>query len=995
MRYWTAEELFEKEKYSAAQEEFKLFMQENGDLNDPFFIKARYYHALSALYLYNGNAESLLLAFLDEYPESIHHQSIYLELGRFYYGKKKYEQTVKWLSQVDVYDLDPELKGEYYFKLGYAQFREENLKAARDAFYEIKDVEGQYQGPALYYYSHIAYEEKSYQTALEGFLKLKDNPAFKKTVPYYIAQIYYLQGNYDKLLEYGPDMVDSVDVKNEVAMSHLIGDAFYRVEKYDEAVPFLEEYNRRSATTRDEDYQLGFAYFKSGSYQQAVKLFDRVAQKRDKLGQVALYHIGECYLKQENFLYARNAFEAASTLPFDADIEEDALYNYAVLSYKLDYNPFDEALEALELYLTRYPHSKRNPDIFQYLVNVYTTMRNYKRALQSLGEVENKDFKLKNAYQIMAYNYGVELFEDNQLDEAIRIFLLVKKYPIDPKLNALSKYWIAEAQYRDGLYKDAIAGYRSFAEEPGAYGLSQHNDAYYNIAYCYFKQEDYESASQNFRTFTQDQNEKNKEKLTDAYLRIGDCYFIQRPADDEQAVKFYKQAIATGGGQVDYAKFQIGLSLGYLQRYEEKAKQMLDIVNNHASSAFAVPALYEVGEAYRLMDNNHLDQAMKYYDQLVIDHPNHPKVIDAIFQIGMLHLRSHRYELAEKQFLRIIYDFDDPVKEKEAIDRLEDVYTSLNQPEKYLKLLEGQGVKFDQVYKDSLLYEAAIRLYEDSAYSDAVPAFEKYLNGFKQPLNETSAWYYLGTCHGQLGEEQEQVEAYEKVLEKPMSLYTEHCAIIASKYRYENKDYEKAEAHYRALENAATYPEHKLVSWIGLMRCLAFKEDFGAAKLYANKVLADPLALDNVKVEAHYVIAKAEFAAENYDVALPEFVTVAKESAGMIGAESQYHVALIFYLNDDYKGSEGEIRKMMKEKAGYDFWIAKALILQARNSIGLDDYVQAEYTINSVLNGYKVEDDGILEEANAVLEELKKLKEAEKDIDVEGDDTIEIDEGDL
>ena len=67
-----------------------------------------------------------------------------------------------------------------------------------------------------------------------------------------------------------------------------------------------------------------------------------------------------------------------------------------------------------------------------------------------------------------------------------------------------------------------------FLDEPGSYGLVEHNDAYYNMAYCYFKQKDYVNAIQSFRTFTQDENETHKEKLTDAYLRIGDSYFVNK-----------------------------------------------------------------------------------------------------------------------------------------------------------------------------------------------------------------------------------------------------------------------------------------------------------------------------------------------------------------------------------------------------------------------------------------------------------------------------------
>lgn len=998
-QFYKAAELFEKEKYSAAQEEFNQFAADLGEINNPFYVKAKYYAALSALRLYHADAERLLLDFLKEYPESIYKQSVYLELGRYYYQKKKYDKTIDWLKQIDIYDLEEEDKQEYYFKLGYAHFREDELKPARDAFYEIINVESQYQSPALYYYSHIAYTEKSYQTALEGFTRLKSDPSFKEAVPYYIAQIYYLQGKYDMLLEYAPGVIDSTNTKNQIGMSQLIGDAFYRVGKYDEAVPFLEEYNAKSATTRDEDYQLGYAYYKSGNYEKAIPVFDKVSKTKDELGQIALYHIGECYLQSDSYLYARNAFEAASVLPFDADVEEDALYNYAVLSYKLDYNPFDEAVEALNLYLERYPKSPRKQDVYQYLVNVYTTMKNYKSAIASIDRIEDKDFKMKNAYQIMAYNYGVELFENGEMKDAIEAFKLVKRFPIDPKLNAMSLYWQGEANYRIADYNAAIVDYRKFIDEPGGYGLENHNDAYYNIAYCYFKQKDYESAIQSFRIFTQDPSENHKAKLTDAYLRIGDCYFVNKEdenvkPDDDNAILFYQKAIASGGGQIDYAKYQIGLSFGFKKNYKEKASYMLDIVNNHSKSILAVPALYEVGESYRLMldedDPSHKAKALKYYNQLLLDHPSHPKVVDAIFQIGMLHFIAADYSLAEKQFLKIINEYSDSEKEKEALERLQDIYTNLNQPDKYIDLLTRLGQDINQEAKDTLMFNSAYRAYEDSLYANAASSFQKYIDQFEKPLQELDALFYLADSYQQIEEKDKSIEIFKKLLKKPTNFYSERAAATVSKYEYDTGNYSNALEYYAILENTASYPENKLKAEIGMMRCYAFEEEFGVAKIYASRVLIDPLALDNVKIEAEYVLGKAAFQSNDFEEALSVFQAVTEKTSSVLAAEAQYHILLIYHLQEEYKKSEDAVRILMKNYAGYQYWMAKGLIIQAKNSIGIDDFVQAEFTINSVLKGYKVTDDGVLDEANEVMEVIQNHLNKEKDLGPQIDDTIEI-----
>jgi len=989
--YYRAEELFEKQKYSASQKEYELFMSKMTDINHPFYIKAKYYYALNALYLYQSGAQKLLLDYVAEYPETIYKENIYFQLGRYYYRKRKYKDAIEWFTKMEKYNLSEEEKNEYYFKLGYAYFRVDKTTLARNAFYEVINKGSKFSDPALYYYSHIAYENKDYQVALEGFLKLNENPAFSKTVPFYIAQIYYLQGKYDKVTTYAPNLANKKEDKHSLGMNQLIGDAFYKVGKYDEAVPFLEEYNRKSATTRDEDYQLGYAYFMSGEYPNSIRMFDKVAKEKDKLGQTALYHIGQAYLKQNNNLYARNAFELASNLDFDKEIEQDALYNYAILSYKLDYNPYDEAVEALNLYLEKYPNSNRNKDIYQYLINVYTTMKNYKSAIELMDKIPNKDIRIKSAYQMMAYNYGVELFQNGQYNQTVEAFKLVKKYPIDPNLNAKSLYWIAEAYFAKADYNNAITWYRKFLEEPGSYSLIEHNDAYYNIAYAYFKQEDWDNAIQSFRTFTQDANETHKEKITDAFLRIGDSYY--KNANDEQAIIYYNKAVETKGGQEDYAKFQIGKSYGYMEKYEDKAREMLDIVNNYPNSTFTVPALYEVGESYRLMEGNHDQKAILYYNQLINDYPNHSLVKDAIFQVGILYFSEKQYAKAEQQFLRILDEFNDQAKKKEALARLKDVYTALNQPEKYTALMDKYNINFDEGAKDTLYFENAYDLYADSSYVQAIKAFEKYFSNFAKPIFELEALYFKGNAHLILEEDDKAIVEFAKLLQKPQNRFTERASAFASKYEYDNGNYDRAIEYYDKLLQSASYPQNKLIANIGLMRSYALKDEFTHAKPYAEKVLVDEQALDYVKTEAHYVIAKAYMSNQDYVNALPNFQTVSSESEGEIGAESQYNVALIYHLQEDYSTSEEEVRKMMKSHASYGYWIAKALILQAKNSMAVEDYVQAEYTLNSVINGYTIQGDGILDEANEVMAALQSLKNKEKDVQEDTDSTIEINEG--
>ena len=67
------------------------------------------------------------------------------------------------------------------------------------------------------------------------------------------------------------------------------------------------------------------------------------------------------FLKLGNKQSARSAYFLASKLTFDPQLQEDALFEYAKLSYELDYN--QQALDATRLYLKNYPKAKRTDEV--------------------------------------------------------------------------------------------------------------------------------------------------------------------------------------------------------------------------------------------------------------------------------------------------------------------------------------------------------------------------------------------------------------------------------------------------------------------------------------------------------------------------------------------------------------------------------------------------------------------------------------------------------
>lgn len=972
--FYRAEELYEKMQFGAARKEFRNFLDKYDHPTDPMYIKARYYEGVSALELFNNDAVDLLERFNIDYPESIYRKDIYFRLGKYYYQKKDYDEALVWFDQLTADDVEPEYQDEFYFKVGYSNFKQGNLDAAKGAFYEIKDGISQYANPALYYYSHIAYQQGDYQVALEGFLKLENDEKFGKVVPYYILQIYYLQGKYDMVTEYAPKL-EGTDLINEKDLNHLIGDAYYRTGKYDEAVPYLEAYDKAAKTTRDEDYQLGYAYYKSKMYDKAIKLFDRVTKEPDSMSQVAYYQIGDCYMQLKNYAPARLAFKQASEIDSDPKIQEDALYQFAVLSYKLDLNPYNEAIVAFETYLEKYPNSTRKNDVYQYLVNVYTSTNNYGKALESLDKLPNKDIKLKKAYQLIAYNYGIELYQQGRFQDAISTLDLVNKYPIDPILTGKAKFWAADASFMLANYTQAIASYRSFINMPATMLSEMKNDAYYNIGYSYLNIGDTTLAMESFRTYIQN-NPINRKKLADANMRVADAFFMRK--QNQESVTYYEKVLSMNVAYQDQALFYSGMLYGVMSKPNNKISNLLNIVNNYSTSRYVQPSLYEIGRTYKLREE--YTNALRYFNQLITDYPNASQVKDAHIDIADIYYKRKEYAKAEQEYKLVLTTYGDDSYYCKAVGvGLQNVYSATGQHQKLEQLAQQYPcLEISNYALENVLFEPAYKDYESKLYSSAITKFKTYLDKYPQGLYSMEVLIYMGNSYYELGDLTNSTMYYERYLQAPNNTHTEFAASRVSKYYYNNKMYKDAIPFYERLESVSGDPEIRFNAKLGLMRCNYITEDYEAAAAYGDQVLKSNQLNAEVRLEAEYAYGMSSYYLNRFVQAITALEYVASKSKTVTASEAKFSIADIHYKQGDYVKATETINQLMKITPKYDYWIAKGLILQARVNIKQDNLFEAEQNLNLVRNNYPVQDDGVLDEANQLYDELMQMKSQPK-----------------
>lgn len=990
--YNSALDLYDKEKFSAAQEKFLQVLNNLEDNKSEIAVNATYYYALCGLELFNTDAENLLIEFIYAYPESPKVKLAYFHLGRYKFRRKKYDEALEWFAKIDLYDLNQDEVAEYQFKKGYSYFMEEKYDEASKSLYEIKDADTKYTSLARYYYAHIAYLQKKYEPALQTFLSLSNDNKFGPIVPYYITQIYYLQKKYNKVIEYAPSLLDSAIAKRAPEIARILGDAYYKTDKFNEAIPYLERFQKEKPylSKREDKYQLGYAYYKTDKFDKAIDWLKKSIEKDDSLSQTAHYNLAECYLKLGNKKYAKSSFRIASDLDFDPQIKEDALFSFAKISYELSMHPYNDAIKAFEEFINTYPNSKKLNNAYEFLVAVYFTTKNYKAALASLENIKNMNSQLEEAYQKIAYYRGIELFNNRKYPEAITHFNKSDKYQINEKVKAENNYWRAEAYYRLAKYESAIAEYKKYLFEPEAIASNSINKAHYGIGYSYFKLKEYKNANPWFRKYVQTAgNEKNK-ILNDALNRIGDCFYIQK--EYKAAIEYYDKATMLGLGKVDYSLYQSAITNGVIGNYEEKSNLLETLISRKKRTHLLDDAIFQLGKTQLVL--NKTEKALENFQLLIKDYPNSPYISEALIQEGLIYYNKKEDDNALVSFKRVVHDFPSTDEANEALQKIKKIYVikgELSVYENYLASIGGADSS--AMVMDDDYFEVAENVYMDGNCDKAVNELTKYLEKYPNGQNKLAAHFYKADCEYRSGFENEALIDFTYIIEQPKNKFTEVALLKAGELNNNLGKPEESLNCYSKLEYLADAPANVFKAQVEQMRLNfqlnKYNEAIKYCELIINKDIDDP----NLITETHLLYGKAVMAKDNYNLALTEFTT-ASTSANEFGAEAKYNVCYIFYLRGEYDKCETEVFSLIKKFPSYSYWIGKGLILLADNYVAKEDLFQAKVTLKNVIDNSKYPE--LVNTASEKLQIIEQQEISQRKADTEEEIDVKLfDEKDI
>jgi tetratricopeptide (TPR) repeat protein len=965
--YREALTLFDQQNFGSAREMFSLYMKQEGDKSNAFYENAAYYNVACGIALRDKDALRQVQQFVVEYPESAWLPTIQFELGKLYFSSNKFRLALEAFRKVSPSKLSKVQQSEYYYKTGYCQLKQNKLNPALKSFQKVGSAKSSYAKPARYYTAHIQYRQEKYDLALKGFKALENDRKFGKAVPVYLVNIYYKQGDYQRVIDEGGRYLNRSDRKSKGEIARLIANAYYNQQDYSQALKYFEIYEplAKQPSDPDEQYRIGYSKFSNGKYKQAIRNFQEASKKKGGMEQNAWYHLGFCYLQSGENKFAQNAFLKAYKLNADPEVTTDALYSYVKLTIKMGGDPMNDPVKIINTFLERNPNGPRTNEAYDLLAQLYFTSNNYSAALQSIEKTGKPNRKLSGVYQQLAYWQGVEYFNRNSYADAIDYFDKALAYTPDKQLKLQTLFWKADALYRQKQFAAAAKGFRSFIQSSGASQSDLYGMANYNLAYSTFNQKQYASAIKGFQQFLK-QSGQRADLVSDAKLRLADSYFILK--NYNSALSWYQKVIDNGGNNADYALYQKAFSYGALGDFDKKISNLNKLVSTYKKSLLYADALYEMASTYSVMNNQR--QAIVYFDKLVKEKPRSSYAKKALVKMGFLYYNNNQNDRAITTLKQVVNKYPASLEAKEALNTLQNIYMDEGKVEDYFAY--AKGLDFVQVSvseEDSLTFTTAENYFIENDCGRAVPAFKKYLQQFHDGGFVLSATHYLSVCAEKQGDAEAALGYYEQILSFPENQYTVSALLKVARANFDKKDYKASYQHYQQLGELAESKGMILEAADGMMRCAFLNRDYQDASQKASALLMTENVTEDQIVYAHYVLAKSALELRKPAEAEKEFRIVDQLSSTELGAEAKYEVALNVYRQNKLDDAENIIYEMPARYPGYDYWIAKSFILLADIYVARDNIFQAEQTLNSIIENYKGDD--LKEVARGKLQRLK------------------------
>ncbi len=971
-------ELFNQNHHGASTKYLRLYLDSPfSKENAQYRREASYYIACNAYALKDRKTLDLLEEHLAQYPTDPMIDRIEYMIGRLYYEKKQYAEAIKHFEKINNSTLTDVESEEYLFAQANSHLMLKEYDKASAIFSTLSAPGKIYAAESAYYHAYSEFCMKNYENAIEIFAEIPEESDYYESGQYFTLQIYDQSKMLTKAVEFGEELIKKFPSSQYNSEAYrILGENSYNKSNWEDATKYLQMHIKiNGKAQRSAFYMWGISLYKTEQYHDAVKALGKVTTQEDTLAQNAYLFIGHAHLKQNEPDKARVAFQSASLIEADKQLQEEALYNQALATYECRPH-FGEMIKTFERFLTDYPNSKYKDNINEHIADIYLTDKDYQNALASISKIENLTPKLKLAKENALFQIGLKAYRAKQFKNAIELFTQSINEMTPESQSAQAYLWRGEAKYRLGNASGAREDINTFLSQKQGKTADQLQKAYYTLAYTYIENEQYNLAKPYLNKFFEISGKSNSRYHNDALNRLGDCYFNNRDFDNARAT--YSQ-VPSSSPFADYAQYQNAFIAGLQKQYDQKIDELNTLVKRYPNSDYNDDAMYEIGRTYVLQEKN--QQAITAYKALQKAQPQSQLSRKAALEIGMLYANLGNTDEAINSYKYVINNYPTSQETRVALESMQSLYVDENRVDEYLEYRESiAGTTISSVAKgeeDSLSFIAAEQVYARGEYQQAIPSLTNYIKRYCETLTQNciTAQYYLAESHYLSGNKESALEYYDKLSTLDGNIHLEPSLLRASEISYDNQDYTSALNYFTHLRAVASNPENRASAQLGILRCSFYTGQHESGIDIASEIINDANSEPQIVSEAKYNRAKAYIALRREQEANPDLIDLSADASQANGAEANYLLAQNYFDAGNLDEAENIIIKFSGQGTPHQYWLARTFILLSDIYKQRNDIFMAKQYLLSLQENYTEQN----EIQEMIAQRLGLLQELEAD----------------
>ncbi|NCI46180.1 tetratricopeptide repeat protein [Sediminibacterium soli] len=976
----TAKDLYQKEAFSLAYPVFRK-LYANGvaqsEIPENVRLESKYYAIVCGLQLNDSTAEPLAQEFIELENTPARIQMMAFHLAEYYYRKRDFNRAQNYFRAADIANLSNREIADMKFHQAYGYFAMQQFDKANPLFNAIRQLpKDPNYVDANYYYGFISFTEKNYSQALESFQVAEKSPEYQNVVPFYVAEIYYFNGEKDKALEYGEKAIRQSGNYYDLQLHQLVGHIWFEKKEFAKALPYLEKFvNAKEKVRREDLYELSYCYYVAKNWNKSIEGFKQLGGAQDSLAQNSMYLLADAYLKTNDKVNARSAFQFCADNNSNAAQKEVSVFNYAKLSYELGY--LDVALKNFQAFLASYPKSTYLQEAKELLVNTLANTSNYREALRLYESLGAKSDNAVRLYPRLLYGASVEAINDQNVNRADSLLSKLLQVPYNTALLPLTYFWKGEIAYRNESVDPSIEFMQNYLKNPVTNGEVNPVNAKYILAYGYFRKENYDAARNYFEQVAKVVTPASAAIEQDAFLRAADCYFMRK--EFAQALRMYESVISQQLPAADYALYQKAIIAGAMNRNSEKISLLQSLERSYPKSSLVTDANIEIANTY-IADEN-FQAAIAPLKKVT----GNPKAASygpqAYLKLGVAYFNLDKNDDALENFKKLVATYPNSEESNDAIEYIRNIFVEKQQPGDFASFMRQNGKPISENEEDSLTYRAAMMRYEARDLPGARAGFAAYLAKFPQGRFHIDANYQIAEMLIAGKMNQQALPYYKAVADEAPNKYAERSTLQTARiYYFDLKDYANAEKYFSQLKNIANVQENKLEAMRGLLRCQFKTQKWKEASANAQDLLQEKGIASDDRMMANLVVAKNHQLSNEQEAAIAAYKQVIAAGKSEYAAESQYQIADILLQQNKLPDAEKAAFEMIKKMGSYDYWVTRSYILLGDVYTRQKDYFNAEATLKSVVENATITE--LKEEAQRklaiVLEEKNKANKVEQ-----------------